>query len=928
VPETGNLEKIEKMLKDVGEKELDIGIISEKPAPPEHIEEEYFEEKSVEEPGEKPKPPSEPPESEQELDSLLRDIEIGLEQEKELEEKFREEKLEEEEVEKEAESEEIETVEEVEGLETEGEKRHEEVGVPEEVEGGEEAEEGEEIFDLPGDFDLEKLVYEEKPPQTLMKKEERPQVKEEGEEVYPGEILEEEAFAGETVSEQKEIEETFVSTPETVQEAEKEEELEVPKEEFDLPGLEEILKETEIEEPGKTPSEVTEEISEQVQEEVPYRVEELPEEVQKKVPEPSEKAEEPGIEVEEVSEEEIELSDEDIILIKTKLKQLDPWVASIVRDIIIGDELSFPQIKGLIDLLIQDASQSRIINYIEEVTGRRIVPPRKPPEVIPAVRKPGLAVALENLAPLVRIAGLFVIIAALVGTLFMVFVFKPLKANQYYREGIEFIKMGEYGLAEESFERAVEIYEKIEEYDKFGWEYALSGNYDLAIKKLSTGIAKDVALKNINLRLHLAKIYNILEKYDEADKLYDAVIEKEPSVYEYIELKGENLIDWGIQEPEKLDQAYELFKSEHTESPRNSNPLFQMLYIAILKDSKETVDSLYEYIKTRFPQAVDKKVYTALAAYYLDENYLEPVRDILASVVKTFSYYPQAYFEFARYYRAINNKQQEEKVLKLTIKAENRRVLQYPWEKTNYTLLSRAYNNLGELYNRLEIPGKSAEAINYFKKAIEADPSNKEAYFNLGQTYFYNENNYTFAFNYYDKAFSMGYRNNDLYYNLGVLHFFNRSFEKALHYWSELYEIMPDNPNIIYAIGTTFLHLGKYNSALGEFLMLSEIYDRLMKSLGEIRPWSAYHRQIVMNAAAVYNNLGVAYQKLFETTGKAEYQTQSLVFLYKGGELADIIGEERGKIQYNINYILHPEVIRGNMAINDDISKNYRFETR
>ena len=174
----------------------------------------------------------------------------------------------------------------------------------------------------------------------------------------------------------------------------------------------------------------------------------------------------------------------------------------------------------------------------------------------------------------------------------------------------------------------------------------------------------------------------------------------------------------------------------------------------------------------------------------------------------------------------------------------------------------------------------------------------------------------------------MGFENNDLNYNLGLLYYYTRGFNKAVRQWSVLSELLPNNPNINFALGSAFLHMGKYNSALGEFLILSELYNDLLQTLGEIKPWSAYHKRMIQGASSVYNNLGVAYQKLYEQNENSDNQKNSLVSLYKAGELSDIIGTDWGIIQYNINYIIHPNVIRGDMAINDRISNNYRFEVR
>jgi tetratricopeptide (TPR) repeat protein len=158
-----------------------------------------------------------------------------------------------------------------------------------------------------------------------------------------------------------------------------------------------------------------------------------------------------------------------------------------------------------------------------------------------------------------------------------------------------------------------------------------------------------------------------------------------------------------------------------------------------------------------------------------------------------------------------------------------------------------------------------------------------------------------------------------------LIYFYQKDFRSALKRWSKLEEELPGNPHLLSAMGSALLYLQQYEAALGELLVLSEVYNKLVADLGEIKPWSAYHQRILRETAAVYNNLGVAYQKLSEKTQNPEYQRESLVALYRAGELADTIGGGRGEIQYNINYILHPEVIRGNMAIHDSLSENYRF---
>ncbi len=695
------------------------------------------------------------------------------------------------------------------------------------------------------------------------------------------------------------IEEEMVEE-ETVGEEEKPTEEIGGEEEIELPGIEEIEQEA-----GEVPLEegfeeeaVVEEAEERAKEATGERA---PEEI------------------------DIELSEEDIVLIQTKIKELSPRVAAVVRDIIVNVTLPPDEIKQLIKLLLADAPEGEIVSFVEEATGRKIPPRKIPPEVVVPPKVGIVQVLKENLAPLMRVSVLALLVVMIIGAIFFIFAWKPIRAGRYYREGLEFIKAARYEDAEIYFKKATSIYEKVSQYDKFGWEYALSGNYSLAEQKLKTGILKDPELKNISLRVHLAKLYNVQKRFEEADKLYTEIIDRYPDKYEFIKLRGENLIDWGRIDREKLDQAYKLFDKAYSKNIKNSDPLFKLLYISLLKNDSENIRYQYELLNELYPDDVDPVVYTELAGYFIHKGNLEPVRGLLYKVVKEPPYYPPAFYVFSLYYRAINNKKEEERMLRYAIQLEMERELCYPWDSRDYEMISNAYNNLGELYSRMELPGKIAEAINFFKKAIDASPTNPKPYFNLAHVFFYREKNYDEALKYYLEAKNLGYVNEEVRYNLGTLYFFRGNYYRAYTYWAELSEEMPDNPYVGYALGTALLHLGRYEAALGEFIMLADVYDELVKGLGEIKPWRAYHKRVLLEASRVYNNLGVTYQKLFERTGNSEYQTRALTALYKGGELADIIGIGRGKIQYNINYILHPDILR-NVAIDDEISQTYRFE--
>jgi tetratricopeptide (TPR) repeat protein len=574
--------------------------------------------------------------------------------------------------------------------------------------------------------------------------------------------------------------------------------------------------------------------------------------------------------------------------------------------------------------------------------------------VLRVERRPGpVERVVQNLGPLVRVAGLAAMVAVILGALFMLFVYRPLTARRYYQEGLEYVQRERYELAEERFQQGFKRYAgvnfRVRWYNAFGWQYMVAGHYEAAQQKFHDGILLELRdtyadlpekkreaivqqpfdpgldIRNLDIRVNLARLHTILGDYARADLMYRQVVRTAPR-YEYVKLRGLNLIEWGKSgDPERLDEAYTLFSEAYERKPRNPDPLFRMLDIRVFRGNLEQVRQVHQYLKVRFPREVDPEVYTELASLYIDREVFDDVRDLLYRVLEDSPRYPPASYAFARYYQAVHDRDLQERFLLQAIEHETARVLELPWERRDRRLLSRAYNDLGGIYAARETPGMAAEAIRYFKKAIDQDQDNAEAYFNLAQVYFYRENNYDQALRNYRLAEDREYAPPDLHYNLGLIHFYRRNFREALNRWARLEEEVPGNPYLLGAMGSALLYMERYEAALGELLVLSEIYDGLIADLGEIKPWSAYHQRVLREAAVVYNNLGVAYQKLAETTGNPDHQRDSLVALYRAGELADVIGESRGPIQYNINYILHPEVIRGDMAIHDALSENYRF---
>ena len=95
---------------------------------------------------------------------------------------------------------------------------------------------------------------------------------------------------------------------------------------------------------------------------------------------------------------------------------------------------------------------------------------------------------------------------------------------------------------------------------------------------------------------------------------------------------------------------------------------------------------------------------------------------------------------------------------------------------------------VGESTSILESDSNQAESL--LKKAIELDPTNAEAFFNLGKLYT-SEKEYAKAIQAYDKAIDLDPSSPDVFFNLGFLYYGRKDYSKAEVLFLKVTELQP-----------------------------------------------------------------------------------------------------------------------------------------
>ncbi len=253
-----------------------------------------------------------------------------------------------------------------------------------------------------------------------------------------------------------------------------------------------------------------------------------------------------------------------------------------------------------------------------------------------------------------------------------------------------------------------------------------------------------------------------------------------------------------------------------------------------------------------------------------------------------------------------------------TLKALNKRDPDYPPLQIYYAVLNRMQNNLavtkrhlekgvelspnyfdalhllGEYYYETREPSKAFE---YLTRAINSHNLKPEfarddfyrqraalgnTYMLLGNIFYYffdkvkptygslkdeliesnmdKLQNMGIARDKYEMAVNEKYSSPELHYNLGRIYYLNNLYEKSLDQWLRLYDDFVRRPELMFALGNAFYHLGNYQAGKGEFLKLINVLEYDGEKTRIADAGRQEHIRLFTSLSSAYNNLGAIYQ--------------------------------------------------------------------
>ncbi len=644
-----------------------------------------------------------------------------------------------------------------------------------------------------------------------------------------------------------------------------------------------------------------------------------------------------GIEVPEVGEEAeeveagIQLTREQFDRFKKTLNSLPINLKLAVEELITSGKAKGEKLKRLINILVAGASPREIASLVADITGKRIKIPkvyeRRAGIQFEEEKKTFAYAFRENILPVAISVFLTLAVLSVFSFLGYWFVYRPIHAISLYKRGYAYIENNQYKTANRDFNTARKIWNLKSWYYRYAEAYIGKRQYILAEEKYQQLL--DSFPGDKKGLLDYARLESkYLANYEKADKLLDEILNERNNDYDALLAKGDNYMEWAKEDPSKYEKArfnYALILQTYGDI---RVVLFRMLRYFIRTDQGAEAERLFRILDADKKAKVDPGVYAELAGYLIDKGKrnpkkLELVPDILDRAMKEAMKMPEIHYQWARYYEEVEKPGEEMKALKYVLY-----LLKDKQPTTTEVLKMKidSYNRLGEIYyNRKEI----ITAEENFQKAVNlAEDSLKRkilkpnklfgsAFNNLGNIYYYIDDNLDEAEIFFNKAEDNFYKTPTIDYKLGYISYMKKKYRDALLRFASVGVELPNNWNTMYAMGNSLFLREDYSAAQGYYLDLLEKLQNKRDEIQFLQPrTNPEHLALIKYFIRVYNNLGVTLYKLSLRTGDKKKFSEGLVDLTHSSEYYDILTRNQITMErsaakslsyLNMNGLLHPQ---------------------
>ena len=571
------------------------------------------------------------------------------------------------------------------------------------------------------------------------------------------------------------------------------------------------------------------------------------------------------------------------------IKNLSPLTQYHVLDTILNEKIDKDSMETLLNALERGESSENITELLNKELGLGIKEEGRK-NVIDLIPIPN---SLKDYGRIIRVAAVFLVLFVALVILSFQFIYKPVMANKYYKQGLVSISNGAYEEAERNFAEGERLKPKqIKWYNKYARAYIDRETFNNAFSKIQGAL--NIKPRDFETRITFGYYYRKKgekelseEDYVLGEQLYEDMLaytskkkEKE-TIYDERGLlmisRARNML-----EPQYYDIAYTNYIDMITFFGDGVVPRKRGMLIKIYQDNYEHVKALQNHIELLKPGYIDDEVYPKLAQYLLDKNDFYGSRVLFEKLLTAYPNNLESIVGYADYETRLKH---YDRAMELLNTAALPLYESNPFNKGK----EYVYNMLGQIYYNL---GEYGNAVRNFNEALAINEVYPDANYNLGNVYFYKDKDYAKAKQYYQMAYdnlAPNLRSDQLLYNLSWIYYSDGEYDSAFEGFNALFQKNPSNSVVSYALGNSLLHLDRANLANGFYRnALSQVLSK-RSSLGRLEMRTERDFILISYLASLYNNIGVSYAYNAAVTNTVVNEQQAFKHFVLASEYFDQI---------------------------------------
>lgn len=627
---------------------------------------------------------------------------------------------------------------------------------------------------------------------------------------------------------------------------------------------------------------------------------------------------------------------------KVFLKNLNEYPLNVrlaFEDLIVKNEFTDEAEFEIVEKILNKAPARQVASMLEKMLDISLPVPRdferRTAEEYEAYKK-SLQYQLKNRIIPAVIIGVFVFMVGFCSVyLGIEFIYKPIKAENYYKQGYALIENNEYPQSEVMFEKAVDLKVKKKWFFRYANGYREHNQYDRAEKMYKRILYvfdhdKKGGLEYVHMEL------DDLANYAKAeDILRREVLDYHINDADALLLLGDIFLEWGTEvDSSKFQDAYEQYTFLCQKYGAKDEYLARLMRYHVRTDSLKDVLSDKEYFYDD-EDSLEAKDWTEMSGYLMDKLYgqltpqeeylrssIEDVYSMLVRAIEKDPSDPISRYNMSRYYIESGDHLRAGDTLKKTIQLfDDARHLK---ARDTYKQLN-TYRLLGEeyIYNRDYILASETltQGIDLFEdkeaeSGFDSDKNIGVMYSDMGDLEYFISGDLEAAKLYYEKSIRNKNDNSSVRYRVGYIDYQNKEYDEAFKNFIVASQDKVDDSNLLLALGNTlalrddnYASAGYYDRLIGSLNLEIEKKDILMPQVNE------EDTQIVDAYMKATNNLGVVQFRLARQTGDSSMNGKSIYNFQNSLRAWDSLTRNRTSLErlggtnlaeQNIKYVTSP----------------------